>query len=84
MADSLSSRSIYPPDERIAELEWGEAPAQCLPSDILIEIFIDVCEDTLLTDEGWPMLLKIESVCRFWRDITLRTPTLWSSITFYQ
>lgn len=71
------------------------APIQCLPSEILSEIFslvhisYNMYTMTELSMAGDPNLYKARKrksqayllgVCKKWRDIALRTPALWGSL----
>ncbi|KAK0184188.1 hypothetical protein F5146DRAFT_897529, partial [Armillaria mellea] len=50
-----------------------------LPYDILLQIFQDVCADQHRID---PLrtCLRLGLVCKRWREITLDSPSLWSTI----
>lgn len=65
--------------EEIAANEAFIAPVRRLPFEVLAEIIV-----TLATDpSAEPQVLRtLSSVCKAWRDTTLRTPRAWSKIVF--
>ncbi|KAK1223179.1 hypothetical protein PQX77_013946 [Marasmius sp. AFHP31] len=62
--------ALMAPFRRFPADIWGEIFAHCLPAN---KLNVAVC-----TDKEAPLLLT--TVCRAWREITLNTPRLWSSV----
>ncbi|KAJ6542233.1 hypothetical protein DFH09DRAFT_1392937 [Mycena vulgaris] len=56
----------------------GKRPISRLPSDIVAEIFLQVCEGSV-AEYSW---IACSHVCLSWRRIALDTPLLWSHIIF--
>ncbi|KAJ7062728.1 hypothetical protein C8F01DRAFT_1368455 [Mycena amicta] len=57
------------------------SPVRRLPEDILRTIFVStlpVDRDTAMCADEGPLLLA--QICKFWRDVSLTTPRLWSSM----
>ena len=61
------------------------SPMRVLPEDVLGEIFLRILPDP---SEHYPILSSDEAplvlcrVCKWWREVACRTPSLWSSIHF--
>lgn len=57
-----------------------------LPNEIISEIFIFSLPRRARSDERskrcYETISKLASVCHLWRDITLQTPQLWTSVAF--
>ncbi|KAJ8083156.1 hypothetical protein PM082_009025 [Marasmius tenuissimus] len=57
------------------------SPIHAMPSEILTIIFKFCCETNVMEPWSLPATLRLTAVCGRWRDITLSTPSLWSSIS---
>lgn len=57
------------------------SPIHTLPNEILARIF-ELSMAARADEPREPVLLKVTFVCRFWKQIVLCTPSLWSVITF--
>src|SRR5579859_5592124 len=56
----------------------NNSPISTLPSEILAQIFLElVLEDWRACTIVW---VRVTLVCRFWRDLALNFPTLWSYV----
>jgi len=53
------------------------APIRRLPHEVLSLVFFELVID------DWKAPLRLQNVCRLWRNILLDTPAAWSSITIY-
>ncbi|KAH9935074.1 hypothetical protein B0H21DRAFT_759397 [Amylocystis lapponica] len=53
------------------------APINCLPNELLVNIFSHDRDREKLHSMAW---IRLTHVCRYWRGIALATPTLWSKI----
>ncbi|KAK1229853.1 hypothetical protein PQX77_007071 [Marasmius sp. AFHP31] len=56
------------------------SPIHAMPSEILTIIFKFCCETNVMEPWSLPPALRLATVCGRWRDITLSTPSLWTSI----
>ncbi|KAJ8075520.1 hypothetical protein PM082_021150 [Marasmius tenuissimus] len=56
------------------------SPIHRMPSETLLEIFGYCCEQNLLSEEKIPVASAISMVCSRWRNVTVSSPRLWSSI----
>ncbi|KAJ3503505.1 hypothetical protein NLJ89_g8400 [Agrocybe chaxingu] len=56
------------------------SPMRHLPTDILREVFIQTLPESnaIMKANRCPLLLT--RICRFWRDVALSTPNLWTSL----
>ncbi|KZW02255.1 hypothetical protein EXIGLDRAFT_829454 [Exidia glandulosa HHB12029] len=63
----------------IAQKESFIAPVRRLPFDVLAEIVVASASDHATSVHA---LRTLSSLCRTWRDATLRTPRAWTKITF--
>lgn len=65
----------------------AQSPVNQLPIELLIEIFAAGFPH-MREGDPWPArfyhLRDITSVCSFWREIAIGTPTLWTMIRFHQ
>ncbi|CAA7263521.1 unnamed protein product [Cyclocybe aegerita] len=66
--------------KEIEEVRALISPMRHLPSDILREVFIQTLpeSDAIMKANRCPLLLT--HICRFWRDVALSTPNLWTSL----
>lgn len=76
MASLMSRRARL--GSRLEQAARLQSPISRLPSEIMSSIFIvSICED-----DGEPVLVStLMLVCRFWADVAVSTPLLWSSIS---
>ncbi|KZV87769.1 hypothetical protein EXIGLDRAFT_773323 [Exidia glandulosa HHB12029] len=63
----------------IAEKKSFIAPIRRLPFDVLSEIVVAAASDP---ETSVGALRTLSSLCRTWRDATLRTPRVWTNITY--
>ncbi|KZW02269.1 hypothetical protein EXIGLDRAFT_735746 [Exidia glandulosa HHB12029] len=63
----------------IAQKESFIAPVRRLPFDVLAEIVVAAASDHATSVHA---LRTLSSLCKTWRDATLRTPRAWTKITF--
>lgn len=78
--DSVSDLNQHSANaEESNQLPADSSPIAQLPSETLITIFLEcVAHDTpSLSNLGW---IQITHVCRFWRDLALHSPLLWTNI----
>ncbi|KAK7060815.1 hypothetical protein VNI00_000548 [Paramarasmius palmivorus] len=61
------------------------APVHRLPPEILVQVFVECCDENELRQKFVPPAYAISRVCGRWRELALSTPRLWSSlmINFY-
>ncbi|KAK1231922.1 hypothetical protein PQX77_004941 [Marasmius sp. AFHP31] len=57
------------------------SPVHRLPSELLLEIFGYLCEVNVLDHSKMPPASALSMVCGRWRQVTLASPRLWSSIS---
>ncbi|KAJ8093066.1 hypothetical protein PM082_020547 [Marasmius tenuissimus] len=72
---------------RVAKFRSLLAPVHRLPTELLVSIFkyATECGDLQeqITPTEAPRIVTISMVCGRWREITLSTPSLWSSISLW-
>ncbi|KAF7298545.1 F-box domain-containing protein [Mycena indigotica] len=58
----------------------AQAPIHVLPTEILAEIFLEVCVNDIPQEQY--SFFECSQVCVRWRQVALETPNLWSKINF--
>ena len=76
MASLMSQREVL--ESHLAQAVRLQSPVQRLPCEILASIFITGVFGA--DDEDPLMVSTLMLVCRYWADVALNTPMLWSSI----
>ena len=76
MATLLSERDIL--ESRLEQAVRMQSPVQRLPSELLASIFTRGVLGT--EEEDSLMLSNLMLVCRYWKDVAINTPVLWSRI----
>ncbi|KAI0953975.1 hypothetical protein AcW1_006717 [Taiwanofungus camphoratus] len=74
-----STTSLSPYSSSADGLRVG--PIACLPDDLLHEVFWMVASHPFVsgdTDSGSTGCIPLSHVCRYWRDVALASPQLWS------
>ncbi|KAJ7481190.1 hypothetical protein B0H11DRAFT_1235787 [Mycena galericulata] len=68
---------------KLAELKYSTIPIHVLPMEILSEIFsisiVPIRPDGVLSDNH-DVSLYLSHVCRYWRQVALGTPRLWTQL----
>ncbi|CAL1712837.1 unnamed protein product [Somion occarium] len=76
MATLLSERDIL--ESRLEQAVRLQSPVQRLPNELLASIFIQGVLD--MEEEDSLMLSSLMLVCRYWKEVAINTPILWSRV----